>query len=681
VPGLPDELRRQILDRAEGIPLYAVETVRMMLDRGALVQEGAVYRPTGPIAALEVPETLHALIAARLDGLAPEERRLLQDAAVLGKTFTKRALATLSGISESELEPLLASLVRKEMLGVQADPRSPEHGQYSFLQDLVRHVAYETLSRQERRSRHLAAAAHLESAFPDEEEIVEVLASHYLDAYRAAPEAEDAGEIKVRARAMLTRAGERAASLAAAREAQRYFEQAAELADDALTSADLEDRAGQMAWRRGRAEEARAFFEQARSTFENAGLPHSAARVSARLAEIDLREGHPPAAVARLESTLEALSKDEPDEDVAAVAGQLGRFLILNGQYEDAAAHLERALTLAEALDLPEVFVEALTSKSLLYTRSNRLDEGRILLEGSVARATTEDLPKAAARALNNLAVLHESSDRYAEAFETVTRALVHARRLGDRPWELQLLAGSTSALVLLGRWEEAFEYAAESERLPGGEEEPLLVHVTEIDCWRGRPEEARARLGRYVAAREADELQMRMSYALHEAMVLRAEGKPQAALAELEPVLASRDELSVKFLLVKLGLVEALECAFELGDLGRLEELLGIIEALRPGERPPLLSAHAARFRARLASDSAEAESGLRRAIDIFREFGLTPWLAVTQLEHGEWLEQQGRADEAEQLLAEAREIFERLEAAPWLERARGATGAEVTL
>src|SRR5205823_11764949 len=136
VPGLPDEARAQILERAEGVPLYAVETVRMLLDRGALAQEGSVYRPVAPIDTLEIPETLHALIAARLDGLTPDERRLLQDAAVLGKTFTKRALASLSGLGEDELEPVLRSLVRKEMLGVQADPRSPEHGQYSFVQDL-----------------------------------------------------------------------------------------------------------------------------------------------------------------------------------------------------------------------------------------------------------------------------------------------------------------------------------------------------------------------------------------------------------------------------------------------------------------------------------------------------------------------------------------------------------------
>src|SRR5205823_14771349 len=109
---------------------------------------------------------------------------------------TKRALASLG---EADLDPLLSSLVRKEVLGVQADPRSPEHGQYGFLQDLVRHVAYETLSKRERKSRHLAAAAHLQSTFPEEDEIVEVVASHYLDAYRPAPDAEDAGEIKAMA--------------------------------------------------------------------------------------------------------------------------------------------------------------------------------------------------------------------------------------------------------------------------------------------------------------------------------------------------------------------------------------------------------------------------------------------------------------------------------------------------
>src|SRR4051812_12091713 len=126
VPGLPDTLRRRILDRAEGVPLYAVETVRMLLDRGLLLQEGSAYTVVGRVDELEVPETLHALIAARLDGLSPDERRLLHDAAVLGKTFPKNALRALAG-DEVELDMLLTALVRKEVLGVQSDPRSPEH--------------------------------------------------------------------------------------------------------------------------------------------------------------------------------------------------------------------------------------------------------------------------------------------------------------------------------------------------------------------------------------------------------------------------------------------------------------------------------------------------------------------------------------------------------------------------
>src|SRR5207302_5366685 len=109
IPGLPEEVERRILDRAQGVPLYAVETVRMLLDRGLLAEEGSVYRPTGPIEDLDVPETLQALIASRLDGLPAEERALLQDAAVVGKTFSVPALAAVTGQAEPALARPLAS--------------------------------------------------------------------------------------------------------------------------------------------------------------------------------------------------------------------------------------------------------------------------------------------------------------------------------------------------------------------------------------------------------------------------------------------------------------------------------------------------------------------------------------------------------------------------------------------
>ena len=124
VPGLPEDALARVRERAEGIPLYAVETVRMLIDRGLLEPAEAGYRVSGDLSALDVPESLQGLIAARLDGLAAQERRILQDAAVLGKTFAPRGIAALSGMPEDEVRPLLDGLVRKEVLFLEAGPRS-----------------------------------------------------------------------------------------------------------------------------------------------------------------------------------------------------------------------------------------------------------------------------------------------------------------------------------------------------------------------------------------------------------------------------------------------------------------------------------------------------------------------------------------------------------------------------
>ena len=104
------------------------------------------------------------------------------------------------------------------------------------------------------------------------------------------------------------------------------------------------------------------------------------------------------------------------------------------------------------------------------------------------------------------------------------------------------------------------------------------------------------------------------------------------------------------------------------------MRELLAHIEGLRAGERPPLLAAHAHRFRAKLSGDEVE----YRAATALFRELELSFWLAVTLLEHAETLVDEGRRDEAEPLLAEACEIFERLEAVPRLQRAQSAATPE---
>ena len=103
VPGLPETAVRAIVDRAEGIPLYAVETVRMLVAEGRLADAGdGTYAPTGDLSTLAIPETLTALIAARLDSLEPADRSLVLDAAVLGQSFTPAGLAAVSGIDRDD---------------------------------------------------------------------------------------------------------------------------------------------------------------------------------------------------------------------------------------------------------------------------------------------------------------------------------------------------------------------------------------------------------------------------------------------------------------------------------------------------------------------------------------------------------------------------------------------------
>ena len=122
-----------------------------------------------------------------------------------------------------------------------------------------------------------------------------------------------------------------------------------------------------------------------------------------------------------------------------------------------------------------------------------------------------------------------ESGDRYAEALEESDRGLEMARRNGDRANEANFLAGPLSALILLGRWDEALARAAEVERLPGAEStRQLLLHLAEIDCWQGRISDARARIDAHADARSSDDVQVRQ-WIRH----ARGDGAPDGGQAE----------------------------------------------------------------------------------------------------------------------------------------------------
>ncbi len=676
VPGLPDALREQILARAEGVPLYAVETVRMLLDRGLLVQEGSVYRPTGEIPSLEVPETLHGLVASRLDGLPAEERRLLQDASVIGKTFTRRALAVVGGVTEGELDPLLGSLARKEILGVQADPTSPEHGQYGFLQDLVRHVSYETLSKKERRTRHLAAAAYLADAFPNEDEITEVLASHYLDAYNALPDADDAAEVKAKARDALVRAGDRADSLGATGEAQRYLEQAAGLTDAASERAALLDRAGWLARYTADWGTAERLLADSIALYESEGDVRSAARGSGRLATVEGMQGRMQDGVTRAEAAFATLEQFEPGAELAELAGRLAVGYVFVGEQEKARVKADLAIELSESLGVPDALARAFNAMAIVVD-GTRPEETTALLKQCLAISREHGLYEIEYDALFNLSDVSFRRDRYDDALTFLADALATARRRGSRTGEWGVLSETSYPLFMLGRWDETLAAFLEvpEERLLDALTLSFLSSVLEVRAHRGEVAEAARLLSLFESLEESSDLQNRMMFLGASALVARAEGRPEEALQRgVEAAEISRSTEREATQAIKQGLVEAIEAALALGDTKRAEELVASIEAVPPGLRSPYLGAQALRFRARLsASDDAALES-FDAAAKRFRELGIPFWLAVTQLEHGERVVAAGRPSDAEPLLTEAREIFGRLGATPWLERATAA-------
>ncbi len=678
VPGLPGDLRERIRGRAEGVPLYAVETVRMLLDRGLLRREGSTFELTGPVGELDVPETLQALIAARLDGLPAEERTLLQDASVLGKTFTRSAVAAIGGRSEEELEPVLSSLARKELLVLQADPRSPEHGQYGFLQSLVQKVAYDTLSKKDRKAKHLAAAEHLERTWgADEDEIVEVLASHFLEAYRLAPDAEDAEETRTKARDALDRAGRRAQSLASMQLARGYFERAAELTDDPSERAELKEQAGFVAFAGGRLDDAIALYDEAITLFEAAGMTHAAARVSARIGEALWLQDRPDEAIDRMERALEVLEQETPDHDLAMLSATLGRVLTFGGR-SGGMEHIDRALEIAESLWLPDVLSDALNTKGVILDGQGRFEEELGLMKRSLEIALENDVPTAAIRAYSNLSYVMFGRDRYEDALQYQEKGIALARRLGFRGHMWFLTGHVADTKLVRGEWDEVEAVGQEADEEaddPGisAAAEFVLGARLRLAADRGNLDDARRLVERHGGDPEAGDVQTRSYRRLMRAIIRNAEGDHRQALAEARAALENWRWLGLRHDVLKWTFIEALDAALALGDAGAAEEILGIVTGAAPGAVSPFMRAQAERFGARLdALRGFEdgVEQRFKTAAGLFREIGTPFYLACTLLEHGEWLTGTGRPDDAKPLLDEAREIFERLRATPWLER-----------
>jgi class 3 adenylate cyclase/tetratricopeptide (TPR) repeat protein len=455
VPGLPEAARQAILSRADGIPLYAVETVRKLILEGRLERDGDRYRPRGELELTGVPETLHALIAARLDALDPAQRALLQDASILGQTFTLAALAGVAGADEAELEPRLRDLVRRDVLLHNRDPRSPERGQFGFVQALIREVAYGTLARRERRARHLAAARHFESL--GDEELAGALAAHYLDAYHASDPGPEADAIGVQARIALRSAAERAASLHSHEQAIHYLEAALDVTAAPAERAALHELAGEAADRAAKREEAERHLRAAIDAYREAGDRGGVARATASAGLIHTFAGRPLDGIAFLEPALTEAADLGDTRDVMMLRGALARSYLFADDYDRAIELADGVLVAAGRIDDVPIVTDALITKGTTLMYMERHREGVALMSGGLALAEHHGLVLLELRARLNIS-FSEATDDPRACLRMASLGLDKARRLGFWDWVLLLAGNAADAQFALGEWDHALD-------------------------------------------------------------------------------------------------------------------------------------------------------------------------------------------------------------------------------
>jgi class 3 adenylate cyclase len=227
---LPAETQQALLQRAEGNPLYAQEYVRMLRDQHLLVRERGSWRLIGEPEGL--PESIHGLIAARLDALSRDEKRLVQDAAVIGKTAWLGAVCAISGESQWELEERIHRLERRQLLTRSRRSSVAGETEFSFSHALTQDVAYSQIRRVDRARKHECAAAWIEGITSGREDKAQLLAHHYLTAYRLREELGEAtNALRAQAKAALAEAGHQADAVNAHAAATRYLSSALALTD------------------------------------------------------------------------------------------------------------------------------------------------------------------------------------------------------------------------------------------------------------------------------------------------------------------------------------------------------------------------------------------------------------------------------------------------------------------
>ena len=660
---LPDELRAPIVERAEGNPLYAEEFIRLLQDQGLLTRQddGWVLREGAEV---PLPGSIQALIAARLDTLPAERKALLADAAVVGKVFWAGAVAQMGDRDLDEVIDTLRELGRKEL--VRPTRRSSMEGEaeYAFWHVLTRDVAYNQLPRAARAARHVAAATWLEAKAGDRvEDISEVLAHHYttaLDLTRAAGHPDQATQLEAPALRFLTLAGEKALGLDGAA-AVANFERAL-----ALTPAGHPERAaalarfGEAALQAGRYAEARDALEEAISVFQATGEVRAAALAMGTLGRAfyplgDSRWAELPTEMVAL---LEPLP---PGPELVSAFTELGRAEFIAMNKLDAAVHYTgRALELAEELGLPS------PARTLGYHGCARAWLGDI---GGI-----DEMRQAIALAVEagqgHEALIHQANLAFALAnFEgpgaglQVTRAAIvfgQARGM-DIDWLTSL---QLRLLFDVGEFDEALTVAAGIVESSPTEAAAELILA--------RATQARILILRGHAAQVADQLDW-LETASRETggWGFMFAGLSSAAQARLA---LGQADIAAALLRELCDLPNANEntdpalmrVALATGDRQLVERFFEHSEPRAPASEHAVVAALAVLAEAN--GDHQAAANGYADAAHRWEAFGGVPEQAFALLGQGRCLLVQRHPKEANLPLLQAREIFQKLQAAPAL-------------
>ena len=450
VPGLPDELREQILARAEGVPLYAVETVRMLLDRGLLVQEGSVYRPTG-----DDRVARGARDAARADRRAarrparrgapgaPGRRRARQDVHASRRSPRSRGSRRPSSSRCSLARP-------------QGDPRRPGRSRArpstASTASSRTWCARSPTRRSRRRSARRGTSRRPPTSrrFADEDEIVEVarvalprrLRGRSRTRTTPARSRRRRGRARPRRRARRRRSARRggAALLRAGGRAHRR---------PARARRSCSSGPGTMAWTRRTTRRGARAARGAIALFE-ARATHAPGRPGlGALAEIEWHRGRTRRRRSSgIEAAFEALVAGRAGRGRRRLAAQLGRLTVFTRRARAGArAARARARHRRGAAPAGGSRAGADEQGAILYGARKPAEEARVLLEHALELALEHDLPDAAIRATSTSRDRSSQLDRYEEALELPRRALELARRVGDRLGEWLSSAERSSAV------------------------------------------------------------------------------------------------------------------------------------------------------------------------------------------------------------------------------------------